>query len=136
MNYGLAENGTANFSSNLDVRNHVLLENKENLPSIEINVSTLDNVLREKILQLLKLMLKGLKHVLVGARDLINNPSLIAVIIETNGGGERYGKKDDEIHKLLTSKGFNSFEYDPLKRKLKPLQEDIEKLPILYISNN
>ena len=30
INYGLAEkNGTVNFSSNLDVRNHVLLENKE-----------------------------------------------------------------------------------------------------------
>ena len=125
MNIGLAEkNGTVNISSSLDVRNHVLLENKENLSSIEINVLTLDNVLREKNPTIIKIDVEGFEtHVLIGAKDVINNPSLIAVIIETNGGGERYGKKDDEIHKLLTSKGFNSFEYDPLKRKLKPLQE-------------
>ena len=36
-------------------------------------------------------------------------------------------KPSNEIHKLLTSKGFNSFEYDPLKRKLKPLQERYRK---------
>ena len=125
MNFGLAEkNGTVHFSSNLDVRNHVLLENKENLPSIEINVLTLDNVLEGKSPTIIKIDVEGFEtHALIGAKDVINNPSLIAVIIETNGGGERYGKKDNEIHKLLTSKGFNSFEYDPLKRKLKPLQE-------------
>ena len=125
MNFGLADKkGTVNFSSNLDVRNHVLLENKENLPSIEINVLTLDNVLEGKSPTIIKIDVEGFEtHALIGAKDVINNPSLIAVIIETNGGGERYGKKDNEIHKLLTSKGFNSFEYDPLKRKLKPLQE-------------
>tara|TARA_Y100000768_G_scaffold115279_1_gene85077 strand:- start:5311 stop:6210 length:900 start_codon:yes stop_codon:yes gene_type:complete len=123
MNFGLAEkNGTVHFSSNLDVRNHVLLENIENLPSIEINVATLDNVLEGKNPTIIKIDVEGFEtHTLIGAKDVINNPSLIAVIIETNGGGERYGKKDDEIHKLLSSKGFNSFEYDPFKRKLKPL---------------
>ena len=106
MNYGLAEkNGTANFSSNLDVRNHVLLENKENLPSIEINVSTLDNVLEGKNPTIIKIDVEGFEtHVLVGARDLINNPSLIAVIIETNGGGERYGKKTMKFINYLQAK--------------------------------
>jgi hypothetical protein len=124
MNVGLAEKkGTIHFSSNLDVRNHVLLKNEENLPFIEIDVVTLDDALNGKSPAVIKIDVEGFEiQTLIGAKNIINNPSLMAIIIEMNGSGERYGIKDDKIHKLLISKGFDSFEYDPFKHQLKSLQ--------------
>ena len=124
MNVALAEKkGTVYFSSNLDVCNHVLLKNDENLPFIEIDAVILDDVLKEKSPAVIKIDVEGFEaQTLIGAKNIINNPSLMAIIIEINGGGERYGKKDDEIHELLISKGFDSFEYDPFKHELKSLQ--------------
>jgi hypothetical protein len=61
-------------------------------------------------------------------KELLDNPSLIAVIIELNGSGKRYGKDDNEIHQLLISKGFESFKYDPFKYKLKSLKGKFNKV--------
>lgn len=124
MNYGLAEKKKKiQFSSNLDILNHVLSDNEKNLPFLEIDVLTLDSVLKEKCPTVIKLDVEGYEaNVLEGAKNMLNNPSLIAIIVELNGSGDRYGNKDIEIHKLLTSKGFNSYQYDPTKYQLKSLE--------------
>ena len=125
VNIGVAEkNGTMHFSSNLDVLNHVLPKYEKNLQSIKVEVLTLDNALnKKKCPAVIKIDVEGYEsQVFTGAKKTINNPSLIAVIVELNGSAKRYGKDDNEIHKLLVSKGFKSFQYNPQKRQLKSLQ--------------
>ena len=57
-------------------------------------------------------------QVLNGAKKILDNPSVIAVIVELNGARKKYGINDNEIHKLLLSKKFETFEYNPLKQQL------------------
>lgn len=138
MNIGLADqNSTISFSSNLDVTNHIILKKDKNYPSIEADVFTMDDVLNEKFPTVIKIDVEGYEsQVLDGAKKIINNTSLIAIIIELNGSGKRYGKEDSEIHKLLLSKGFNSFQYDPLKHQLKSLKGKYNKIyNTLYLRN-
>ena len=138
LNIGLADQkGTIHFTSNLDILNHVLPTNEKNLPSIEVNVYKLDDVLNEKSPTVIKIDVEGYEsQVLSGAENVINNSSLIAVILELNNSGLRYGKEDIDIHKLLISKGFESFDYDPLKHKLKSLEGKFKsKSNTLYSRN-
>ncbi len=136
MNIGLAEKkDTVYFSSNLDTVNHVVSDNEKNCSSIKVNVFPLDEVLKEKCPTIIKIDVEGYEsQVLDGAKNIINNPSLIAIIIELNGSGRKYGKKDDDIHKFLINKGFESFKYDPLKYKLKHLNNEFNTISnTLYI---
>ena len=57
-------------------------------------------------------------EVLKGMRSTLDSPLLKAIIIELNGSGGRYGFSDQDIHKLLLSKGFRAVAYDPFKRVL------------------
>ena len=138
MNIGLAEKkDTVYFSSNLGTVNHVLSDNEKNRSSIKVDVFPLDEVLKEKCPTIIKIDVEGYEsQVLDGAKNIINNPSLIAIIIELNGSGRKYGKKDGDIHKLLINKGFESFKYDPLKYKLKHLNNEFNTIAnTLYIRN-
>ncbi len=138
MNIGLADKkGSIKFSSNLDTINHVLSIDEKNLPAIEVNVSTLDEILKGIFPTIIKIDVEGYEmKVLEGAKNLINCPSLIAIIIELNGGGRRYGIEDSKIHKLLTSKGFDSFKYNPQNYKLESLDNQIDTdSNTLYVRN-
>ena len=138
MNIGLADQkSTMHFSQNLDTNNHVILNNEKNHPTIEIDVERIDDVLDKKCPTMIKIDVEGYEtQVLEGAKKLIDNPTLIAVIIELNGSGKRYGKDDNVIHQLLISKGFESFQYDPFKYKLKSLKGKFNKLTnTLYLRN-
>jgi len=74
--------------------------------------------------------------VLNGAKRILNNSSLIAIIVELNGSGKRYGVEDIEIHKLLLNKNFEAFKYDPLNRKLVPLIDNFSIVSnTLYLRN-
>jgi FkbM family methyltransferase len=128
-NIGLADQeGTIYFSSNLDTLNHVVSKHEKNSSSIEVDVLTLDDVMKEKSPTIIKIDTEGYEsQILNGAKKTINNSSLIAILIELNGAGKKYGKEDNEICKLLMRKGFKSFSYDPLKRKLKSLNGKINK---------
>lgn len=136
MNIGLADQeGIIHFSSNLDTLNHVVSKHEKNSSFIEVNVLTLDEVMKGKFPTVIKIDAEGYEsHILDGAKNTINNSSLIAILLELNGSGKRYNKEDNKIHKLLISKGFDSFQYDPLKRQLKSLKSKINKTSnTLYI---
>jgi len=120
MNIGLAEQkGSINFSSNLDALNHVVLQEKHNTSVVKVDVNKLDDILDHKYPTVIKIDVEGYElQVLNGAKKILDNPSLIAVIVELNGAGKRYGVDDEEIHKLLLSKKFETFKYNPLKQQL------------------
>jgi FkbM family methyltransferase len=120
MKIGLAEQkGSINFSSNLDALNHVVLQQKHNTSVVKVDVSKLDDILDHKYPAVIKIDVEGYEsQVLNGAKKTLYNTSLIAVIVELNSAGKRYGVDDEEIHKLLLSKKFETFKYNPLKRQL------------------
>ena len=120
MNIGLAEQkGSLNFSSNLDSLNHVVLQEKHNTSVVKVDVSKLDDILDHKYPTVIKIDVEGYElQVLNGAKKILDNPSVIAVIVELNGARKKYGINDNEIHKLLLSKKFETFEYNPLKQQL------------------
>lgn len=130
MNYGLAEKKKKiKFSANLDILNHALTDDEKNLPFLEIDVLKLDDVLKDKCPTVIKLDAEGYEtNILKGATNILNNPSLIAIIVELNGSGERYGIKDTEIHELLKNKGFNSYQYNPSKYELKSLEDKFNEI--------
>jgi FkbM family methyltransferase len=120
MKIGLAEQkGSINFSSNFDVLNHVVLQEKHNTSVVKVDVSKLDDILDHKYPTVIKIDVEGYElQVLNGVKKILDNPSLIAVIVELNSAGKIYGVDDEEIHKLLLSKKFETFKYNPLKRQL------------------
>jgi hypothetical protein len=56
-----------------------------------------------------------------GAVAALEDTNLLAIIIELNGSGMRYGIDDESIHQKLLVKGFKTFSYAPFERALIPL---------------
>ena len=71
-------------------------------------------------------------NVLKGSDVTLKNPSLMALIVELNGSGRRYGFSDNDIHQKLLNYGFNPFKYDPFSRSLFSVEESHNQ-NIIYI---
>jgi hypothetical protein len=68
----------------------------------------------------LKVDVEGFEvEVLDGARSLLADPRLLAVVIEINGSGTSYGWTDQDILDRLTAAGLEEVSYDPLRRTLR-----------------
>lgn len=116
---GLSENvGTLRFSRDLDTVNHVLAEG-EDLPAVEVPVTRLDDLVGQDVPLLIKMDVEGHERaVLRGGQATLADRRLLAVIMETNGSGSRYGVSDQELIDLMQGSGFAPFDYDPFKRRL------------------
>jgi FkbM family methyltransferase len=110
--------GLLRFTTSLDTVNHVATED-ESIDSIDVRVATLDEVLQGRSPTLIKIDVEGYERaVLTGATRTLANPALLAVVMETNGSGTRYGVSDDELVQILAQFGFEQFTYDPFARRL------------------
>lgn len=119
-NIGLSsEKGTLTFSSLHDTTNHVVTN--PNIPNtISVPVDTLDDVCINDFPSLLKIDVEGFEtEVLKGARSILSNAILKAIIIELNGSGNRYGYNELDIHNKLLELGFKASDYDPLERTIR-----------------
>jgi FkbM family methyltransferase len=118
VNIGLADiSGELYFSSSLDTVNHVMAA-REGVDVIRVLVDTLDNIC-PRCPALLKIDVEGYESkVLIGAINVLRNPSLKVVIVEINGSGDRYGYKNSDISKILTDHGFVSYSYNPIFRDM------------------
>jgi FkbM family methyltransferase len=113
-----AEKGTLRFSSDMDCVNHVLAPNEE-VPSIDVPVLSLDELVGYDVPVLIKIDVEGHeKSVLLGGARTLNDARLQAVIMETNGSGERYGVMDDELFSAMKLHGFSAYGYQPFSRTL------------------
>ena len=111
-------NGTLRFSLELDTVNHVLAEN-ENLPGIDVPVMMFDELVGDDVPVLMKIDVEGHERaVLLGGEKTLADSRLLAVIMETNGSGARYGVADDELISIMARHGFAMFGYDPFLRRL------------------
>jgi FkbM family methyltransferase len=110
-------NGSIRFTTTQDTVNHVAINNEKDL--IEVQVNTLDSVIKEINPCLIKIDVEGYEsEVLKGADITLKNPSLMALIVELNGSGKRYGFDDNDTHQKLINNGFNPYKYDPFSRSL------------------
>ena len=110
--------GVLPFTSDLDSVNHVLAAGEE-LPSIEVPVRTMDDLVGRDVPVLMKVDVEGHEHaVLTGGSRTLADPALLAVVMETNNSGSRYGIRDSDLVSLMQGHGFSSYAYDPFHRRL------------------
>ena len=140
LNIGLgAESGYLVFSADLDSENHVLQTGMQIEGEItRVNVDSLDNVLGGRMPTMIKIDVEGFEtEVIRGGALTFNSPSLMAVLIELNGSGQRYGFSEKVIRDSFVDRGFSPYCYDPFERSLKPIADNCvnKNTNTLYIRN-
>lgn len=124
LNLGVGDApGRLSFTASLDCMNHVVLDDAVNGPLVTVDVVTLDDLLLSRQATVLKVDVEGFEtRVLVGAARVLNEPTFLAAIVETNESGRRYGYSDAEIDSSMASRNFSRFSYMPAKRQLTELR--------------
>jgi FkbM family methyltransferase len=138
MNLGIGkERGRLRFTSKLDSVNHVLAESESGSETVEVEVERLDDVLSGFEPAIIKIDVEGFEtHVIAGAHETLSRDSLLAVIMELNGSGERYGCDENRLHERMLEYGFRPFGYLPFERKLFALHgKNTRSGNTLYIRN-
>ena len=123
LNIGLGrEEGMLRFSSGLDTMNHVLTEDEAGMPATEVPVRRLDAIVGDAEPAVVKIDVEGFEtEVILGAAATLARPSLLAVIMELNGSGRRYGYDEAAIHQTMLDHGFKTYSYRPFTRELAPI---------------
>ena len=68
---------------------------------------------------LIKIDVEGYeRQVMRGASRTLADTRLLAVVMETNGSGTRYGVRNDELFAAMDQAGFSAYTYDPFERQL------------------
>ena len=126
-----AHSGTAYLrQSARDTLNHIA--SSASADTLEVPIQTLDEAVSQPC-QLLKIDVEGFEYaVLQGAQQHLQNPELLAILIEVNGQGQRYERSDQEVHQILLEAGFQAYRYDAFGRGLEPM-EGFEGQNTLYV---
>jgi FkbM family methyltransferase len=110
--------GTLRFTAAHDTMNHVV-EGEDGEQSIAVEVKPLDAILDGRRPRLIKIDVEGYElPVLRGASAALADPELLALVVETNGSGARYGVDGRAIFAHLAGFGFAPVGYDPFARRL------------------
>lgn len=113
------KDGVLRFSADMDTVNHVLADG-EDVPAVDVPVRCLDDLVGEDVPVLIKIDVEGHElSVLEGASATLANPRLLAVIMETNGSGLRYGVADEDLIAVMRANGFAAYSYEPFARRLR-----------------
>jgi FkbM family methyltransferase len=122
---------TLRMTSAHDSGNHVLDDRVEDESggAIEVPSRTLDEALAGRNPTLIKIDVEGYESaVLDGAAAALASPELLAVILELNGGGQRFGTPDRVVHARMLGLGFETFSYSALTRTLTSLGRQQSRL--------
>jgi len=124
LNIGLGSGpDNLRFSADLDTVNHVLADGEHTENIVDVPVQCLDDVLVDRIPVVIKIDVEGFEtKVVEGATKALAATELLAVIMELNGSGARYGFDEDELHQYILSFGFDTYSYDPSNRKFSSLE--------------
>lgn len=118
-----AQAGQLQFTRDRDTTNHVLAVDEWGAATLTVPITTLDIALANEMPILLKIDVEGYETpVLEGGLQTLAQPGLLALILELNGSGQRYGFDEAKILAKLIAHGFQPYHYQPLQRELVPLQ--------------
>lgn len=122
VNVGLgSEAGVLRFTTAQDAVNHVAVPGEE-ATAVEVPVQRLDALLEGRRPLMVKVDVEGWEaEVLAGAEPLLEGEAPLAVIMELNGHGARYGFDEAALHRRMLEAGFEVVGYDPFERMLTPL---------------
>jgi FkbM family methyltransferase len=136
-NIGLGKKeGVLKFTQEFDAANHVISTNEYTRNSIEVNIKRLDEIIDSSLPTMLKIDVEGFEsEVLEGAGVILSSESLMAIIVELNGLGSRYGFSDENVHNLLIKKGFRPVKYDPFKRIITEIEKYETNHNTIYLKN-
>jgi FkbM family methyltransferase len=113
------EAGTLTFTADLDALNHARSESDTGGTTLNVPATTLDTLLREAQPTLIKIDVEGFEtRVIDGAAQTLHSPKLLAVLMELNGSGNRYGFDESLLHERMLALGFEAAVYDPIARVL------------------
>lgn len=138
LNIGIgSENGRLRFTAGLGPVNHVWAESANEEESVMVEIERLDDVLAGFSPTIIKIDVEGFEtNVVAGADKTLSDASLLAVVMELNGSGERYGFDEDRLHRRMLEYGFRTFGYLPFERRLVALEgRNPESGNTLYIRN-
>jgi FkbM family methyltransferase len=114
--------GHVNFTTEFDTENHIATGDEANV--ISVQMTTL-NELNLTVPTIIKIDVEGFEwNVLQGASKVFESEKLMAVIIELNRSGLRYGFNDHDIDDFLRKRGLIPCSYDPFNRNIKELKKD------------
>lgn len=131
-----ATSGEVLITTGLDTVNHVLQSDERQEESVTVPATTLDVAIATSHATLIKIDVEGFEtNVIAGASRVLVEPSLLALIVETNGSGEAYGSGDATLHAKITGHGFRPFTYEPKSRRLEALTGHNPNGNTLYIRN-
>jgi len=136
FNIALGENeAEVNISNSSGALNRI--KNEKHLNTEIVKQKSLDSIIKNNIPRLIKIDVEGYEmKVLLGARRILSNLKLKAIIIELNGGSKKYDMTDNQIHNMIVSFGFHAISYDPMSRKLYPLMNyNNQSHNTIYIRN-
>jgi FkbM family methyltransferase len=110
--------GKGQLTTGLDTMNH-LVRNQGGEEASSVDVTTLDKLLAGREPAAIKIDVEGFESaVIAGAKETLRSPALIALVIEMNGSGKRFGYDEKNLHDTIVSHGFAEARYDPFTREL------------------
>ena len=123
LNIGIGKAaGVLTFTAALDTVNHVLSDTDDTNETVQVPVQSLNDLLEHEGPTLIKIDVEGFEtNVIDGADSVLTRPSLMALIMELNGSGRRYGFDEAELHRRVLAFGFQPYTYSPFRRELIPL---------------
>ncbi len=106
--------------------NHIVFSDKlgePNTNTIGVEVVTLDDVIGDRKPVLLKIDTEGFEtEVVAGANKTMEYSSLIGLIIEIKGHGNRYGFDEEKLYRRILEYGFKPCSYNPFNRCLREIE--------------
>ena len=83
--------------------------------TIKVDMISLDSLLFDRCPTLIKIDVEGFEYkVLIGAKNILKNKSIKALIVEINNHCNRYGDTIEKTYNYITNFGFKPYYYYPL----------------------
>lgn len=116
-----AEDGLTKFLADRDATNRIATTDDEasGREIVSVPIRRLDHALGNRHPTLIKIDVEGYEtQVINGAGRVLEDPSLLAVIMEANEAGKRYGCDESALQQRMSKLGFAQAAYEPFHRSL------------------
>jgi FkbM family methyltransferase len=107
------------FTADQDTKNHIIEDENWTGSCIQVPISTLDTILKDKTPTLIKIDVEGWEsEVLAGAALALRSTSLLGLIVEMNSSDPAFNVRELAVHECLLDNNFKPYAYSPLTRSV------------------